>query len=788
MNRMIQFGECAVNERLDALLRIENNTEDLVIPFEFSKVAHFKTDPVKDRLHPMSDRTVLITFQPKNMGIFSTPLILSLVNGIYEVPIKLNGIARKIGTRTKPIRGPEATKKDFVEERKYFQEDKAQKQVDRIKGGESSIPPWLKETTTWQVDQDMKGTLTEGVDQTKIAAMKSNAFLKEQRIKREVKAMKDVKMKRMAKNFPRSLEEYLNDIDLNLEQGRPPSPKLVLNTTNDPLWVVKAVGLHEPSALESKRKIEFDSNRPLRKQPYDFLPKGEEQNAHCSTELSGTDLQKIAVGPITIDFGNLFVNSEEIRYFHVSNDLHQFILVKFLDTKDTIQIIPEQQVIPRSAVASFTLKFKSSIPQDHSRAIPYKINDNHTFNICVKAKVEPVKLEVSPPTLNFQMTSDNLERSMETYFRIVNPGNWIARYNIDLIQPNQAFKMQTGQFAIDKRDTKQFKVIYTPTEDTQIEDAKIVLSIMDGDKMEIVCRGSCPKGDCDLVDKGDMDFGEVQVGATESEERYIKIKNRQSREAAIVHVDISAIPELRLKSTSPLRMHPNEEASVALTLVCTEQKAIEGDVLLFVRGGKTLIARVKANVIIPDVTIEEEAFDFGLITSQGPKTTPITFINKSNIQAMLIMNLETERELLIIRPPGQNEKEGVLEPITDQKKELSKDNIDAEMSEEEEILNQGGEAEQGRKFKIGVPAKSKFILWLKFTPDITIHDKRVIPLPIEIRGVGKTNGIRRSILVETKQPKISLDPVKLEFEDKVVTGKPYHTSKDLIVLFLLLFS
>ena len=199
--------------------------------------------------------------------------------------------------------------------------------------------------------------------------------------------------------------------------------------------------------------------------------------------------------------------------------------MRFLDNRDNIQIIPEQQVIPASAVATFTLKFKSSKPQEYNRALPYKINDKHTFNICAKAKVEPVKLDVSPILMNFQMTSDNSERSMESYLRIVNPGNWIAKYSIELAQQNHAFKMQTGQFTIDKKETKQFKVTYTPSEDTQVEEAKILISILDGEKLEISCRGTCPRGDCELVDKTDIDFGEVQVGAAESEEKYIKIKN-----------------------------------------------------------------------------------------------------------------------------------------------------------------------------------------------------------------------------------------------------------------------
>lgn len=693
-----------------------------------------------------------------------------------------------MGEKPKTIRGPEATKKDFADQPKYFQEDKAQKQADRLKAGESSIPKWLKETTTWQVDKEINVDLPEGMRETKLAVMKSNTFLREERIKREQRTLKETKMKRLQKKFPESLEEYLNDIDLNLEEGRPPSPKLSLTATNDPLWVVKAVGKHEPNAIESKRNIEFDCHRPLRKQPYDSKPKGEEQNAHCSAELTGSDLMKVMAGPTTIDFGNLFVNSEETRYFNVSNDLHQFIIIKFVDAKD-LQIIPEQQVIPGGALATFTLKFKSSKPQGYDRAISYKINDKHMFNICVKAKVEPVRLEVVPAHMDFTMGNEDTERSLEKYLRIVNPGNWAAKYSVELIQSGTAFKMQSGSFTIDKKETKQLKVTYTPTEDIMVEEAKISILIVDGEKIDVTCRGSCPKGDCELVDGGEVDFEEVQVGENATEPKYIKIKNKQVKESAVVHVDTSDIPELKLETVSPIKMHSNEIASVGVSLICNEPKQIEGNILFYVRGGKTLTAKVKANVIVPNVSIEEEQFDFGLITSQGPKTMPITFVNKSNIQAMLVMNLENENELTVCRAPDQDDKIGVLEPIIDQKVEENEDNLGADVSgdeEEEEQEKLEEEQEQCRKFLIGVPKNSKFIMHLKFTPDITIHDKRRIPLPIEIKGVGRTNDIRRDIIVETKQPKISIVPVKLEFEDKVVTGKPYHTSKDLIVFFNIL--
>ncbi len=725
------------------------------MPFEFRKIAHFKTDPVKDVLHPMSDRAVAVTFLPKNLGVFSSSLVLALVGGIYEVPIKVYGIARKMGKKPQPLRGPEATQKDFEEERKYFQDEKAQRQIER-RAGESSIPRWLKESTTWQAEQSLKGNIMENIEELGRGDRKRNTFLQDARVEREQRAQRQIKMRRTAKNFPKSLEDYLNDPDLNLEEGRPPSPKMFLTATNDPLWVVKAIGGHEPQAVDSRRQIEFDtgdSHRQYRKLAFDSNPKGEEQSAHCSAELTGNDLQRIAAGPIMIDFGSLFVNSEEVRYFNVRNDLHQFILVHLLDTRD-LQISPEQQVIPGCAVASFTLKFRSATPQDYNRSVTYKINDKHTFNICVKAKVEPVKLDVFPPHLNFQFGYDNLKRSMESDLEVRNPGNWPAKYTIRLEQVVPAFKVKTvtegDEFTIDKKSTHRLKVIYTPPEESKGETAKISIAVTYGEQVDVACSGECPKGDCEVVEGKEIDFGELQVGDTVGEERCIKLRTTPTKDFkySVVEVDTREIPELRLNNhENPFRLHSNDESGqLSFSLDCREPKQIEGNVLFYVRGGKTQSAKVKANVIVPNVSIKEADFDFGLVTSQGPQTKPITFVNKSAIKATLLMGLENDREFSLVRPPGQPEKDGILNVITEEKKEPVAEDVDQDMSdEEEEELPPEDDESLGKNYMIVVPPNAEFTLLLKFTPDITIHERRKIPLPIEIKGVGKTNDVRRVI-------------------------------------------
>ena len=118
-----------VNERLDTTLRIDNDTEELSVPFEFKKIAHFHTDPKKDKLPPIGHRFIDMAFKPKNLGVFSSTMMLELVGGIYTVPIKLYGISRKIGSKMKQKRGPEATKQNLIQPKKFFQDEKAQKQL-----------------------------------------------------------------------------------------------------------------------------------------------------------------------------------------------------------------------------------------------------------------------------------------------------------------------------------------------------------------------------------------------------------------------------------------------------------------------------------------------------------------------------------------------------------------------------------------------------------------------------------------------------------------------------------
>lgn len=69
------------------------------------------------------------------------------------------------------------------------------------------------------------------------------------------------------------------------------------------------------------------------------------------------------------------------------------------------------------------------------------------------------------------------------------------------------------------------------------------------------------------------------------------------------------------------------------------------DILCKIRGGKTTVCQLLANVQLPRLSILEKSFDFGGIVTLGtPGKLSMTLKNESNITASLIVDLRDNME------------------------------------------------------------------------------------------------------------------------------------------------
>ncbi len=87
--------------------------------------------------------------------------------------------------------------------------------------------------------------------------------------------------------------------------------------------------------------------------------------------------------------------------------------------------------------------------------------------------------------------------------------------------------------------------------------------------------------------------------------------------------------------------------TVWVTIKCREErKNWSIDVDIHIRGGNKLTLTIKANIIIPEVSIVQSEFNFGEVAYNEKSFQKLTFQNKSKLSARIIVNL---KENLLLR-------------------------------------------------------------------------------------------------------------------------------------------
>jgi len=414
-----------------------------------------------------------------------------------------------------------------------------------------------------------------------------------------------------------------------------PAP-LNLPVSNETLYVEKPIGKYEPTqAQDSKKKRheKVDDSRLIRKK-FNSEPKTQAEQTDCKQELTGEQLQKIIAGPKEIDFKEVFVKSKNTKSFTVTNELRQYIHVGLrIPYPELAESFPQSQVIPPGQKAGFDIKFSSNRKQNFVQPIQYQINKKDPpFEFLVKAKVEPVTLEVSKQKLEFRFSDDNTDMSISEQVILTNRGNATARFQWDFPE-GSLYVPEPASGEVEPGRHKTCKITFTPT-GPRNEEKILPLKITDGATINVMCRGVVDEAKCKIVEK-QVDFGNVAVGI-EPKEQMIHIQNL-IKKPAVFHI-ISDYEELKI---TPMRGRIMNDRSETLKVgfLSNKEKPFEGKIHVKIRGGDVLPLTVLANAIIPDVRIEEEVFDFGGVTFGDSKVLPLTIHNDSNIEALLILDM-----------------------------------------------------------------------------------------------------------------------------------------------------
>jgi hypothetical protein len=150
-------------------MTIKNKNEDLPLDFNFTKAAHFHAVPAKGKLLPGTEHSINISFEPKNFGVFNSQMDLEILGGTYKIPLKLMGSSSSIGAQEKGLRGPHAQPEDFKPKQNFISDEDAEHPPMNTmkkskKTGPNEMPKWLQESTTLQIDSQLKIDNTDKID------------------------------------------------------------------------------------------------------------------------------------------------------------------------------------------------------------------------------------------------------------------------------------------------------------------------------------------------------------------------------------------------------------------------------------------------------------------------------------------------------------------------------------------------------------------------------------------------------------------------------------------------
>ena len=218
-----------------------------------------------------------------------------------------------------------------------------------------------------------------------------------------------------------------------------------------------------------------------------------------------------------------------------------------------------------------------------------------------------------------------------------------------------------------------------------------------------------------------------------------------------------------------------------MTLQSKENDLIDETIEIRIRGGENLKLNIRADVIIPNVEVVQEAISFLPISYNERAKEKLTFRNKSTLPAIVIIDLNDKangvplfKEFKMELTDDFKGDETILKNLAieqDQEKSVKKDldsnSEDNSVSFEEKFEEQNVKPEEFRHFEITIKANSEVDFWFFYSPLFGVErDKtttRKFILQCKLKGVGTTAGLTRPVQTTIVKSKIALSNDTIEF-------------------------
>ncbi|MCQ2815955.1 MAG: hypothetical protein MJ252_01695, partial [archaeon] len=827
----LNFWECNLKEKKVISITITNKNDELPIDFSFNKIPHFTVEPSHGIIKPgvsniNSQMTVQVFFHPENIGKFADVLVFKYVNNMYSIPIRIFGVCKgkskipqSIGNTTAPLtKGnlsqsvvgkslngaqivPDELAQDFTEpkRKRIDQNAKIQKlhqhRLDEVLSKIQSVDDITGQTKGINPANDQIKNFEENFkvyNQIFNHKAKANAELVKMRKERMKKKMEHIIIDQG------SSRTSVDDL-LCLRGNRLDSPRLALPQPQDQLWVIKPVGNYEPVYLEETAMKEFTKSQDELPETSDAairgssktgeIPRTHQEIRECKLELSGEDLQKIQVCPKDIKMGQVFLKSEKGGTFWVKNNHRNHIFVKLeIDSNmpDLMRTYPKSHVIAPGEIQGFRVIVWSTQVRNAVYPVKYTINYKHVFKLRVSADIIKVKLDIQNTLTKFQFKNDKIsekegkiEMSLKQKLKLFNDGNSNA---VIRWQENKekAFIISPMEMEVRPGQDSEVSITFNPfaaiiQKDNYKYTDELIMNIENGDSKKFTVEGVVQP--CVVkffnLEEDTVDFEMIHTGIENVKKFHLK--NETSRVITAYQIQNDFPETLDFKDSCGYLADKAKEIEVILKRNEPDPD-FKVEVPILIRGAPKLILKIKANIVQPEVTIEEESFEFGGVSLNESATKTLTFVNNSQLEAKVNVNMNAEniyRDFKLILPEAERLKRPhAVIPLEKENKEEVKEEEEEEneaenKNEEEDEEDRG--TEDLREFQVIIPPGEKIPFDFIFTPASLEHNNYEFDINFELVGASSEyKGLKRHVTGSKMSSVIHISEMHIKFPDTFI--------------------
>eukprot|EP00898_Chlorokybus_atmophyticus_P004603 jgi/Chlat1/5143/Chrsp33S08970 len=725
----ISFGATPTSTCLDTLVSLQSQT---AVPLSFtlsSSSPSFAARPGRGRLQPGQSADMVLTFAPRALGTHRETVrvrVWSTRNEgvlLHELTLSVHGSAPLLGPRINTLGGPDKIREDFIRPRHY---------VDPDAPAEFKLKPFERKHP-WE--EEHLGPIT---DFTMLAEDLEKQHMHRTAYVSYLRASRSLRDKR-------SLPLPPPEDDLHL--GMRP-----------------AAGLAPPVLP---------------------LPQGPTAGAAVvvrpDTEMMAppSDIVKVAVGPRVLDFGPVSATAQTTRWLTVSNGLTRAVLVhlNLESCPDLTETSPHCQVVGPGATAGFNVVLVSNAIGAFRRTVAYSINGAaHTFYFDVKADVVPVSLKLSREEVDFTFSPDNWDPSVQETIVITNTNAHAVSFwwegagerppssnptgNTPAPPAAIPFTVSPQHGEVQKKASLPVTITWAPGVNSTsgskgalaggaAYEGSITLMVRGGGGAgkRVRLRGEKADGHCGFKEKEGVDFGIVSTGMPHA--RTVTLKNPAGNDAVFL-IDQASLQGVLKVTPDRGRVSGGTTLEMELVLEPTTKGPVDIRVKAVTRGGdkRGLELAVKAEAVVPSVTVEQGEISFGGVYIGGAARHDLSLNNTSSVPASLVLDLADRPEFALDYGPETTEVE----------------------QEEEEHDSDDQDLPPGslNRYAITLAPNQKLKLAMVFRPR-RIASAFSFPLPLTIAGGnGDNSQLARSVSAQGLKPRLLLSKTGVEFGSRIV--------------------